>query len=175
MPDTFFVKKGSQDSTLYTNLGWTVSPTSCTRTVSSILPSSNMVVSLVPKLVGGVINRPLGLYGNECPIHGAAEFSTFCDGMLRASLFMFTVWPICTTVLHKQVVRTVHGRPMPLCVFTHFSGVELLEYFEKLSNTPLEDNYDVWLDVNNGSVLTFDQHFDRRVPNRIRQTFLALL
>lgn len=175
MPDTFFVKNGCPDSQLYANLGWTVSPSCRTRTVSSTLPSSNKTVSLNPNLVGGVINRPMGLYGAQCPIQGAAEFSHPLDDILRASLFMFAVWPLCTTILHKRVVRTVQGRTMPLCVFTHFSGVELLDYFEMLLRTRLEDNYDVWFDLNNGSVLTFDQHFDKRVHNRIQQTFLALL
>ena len=172
-------------SSLYRSLVWTLSEGVGVRCVESADQLPEVHVSTVPKLLGGEIRRPLGVFKNRTLL-GAAAFGSNMGNIFKpvdprsltpALLFAFTVWPLYR-LRPTAVERVVEGNTFNLHVYTALSEGEFDDYTTALRPmfaSGALNAEDVWFDLNNGTLLSFDKWFMANAPTLIQNSYLAIL
>ena len=172
-------------SSLYRSLGWTLSEGVGVRYVESVDQLPEVHISTVPKLLGGEIRRPLGVFKNRTLL-GAAAFGSNIGNIFKpvdpqsftpALLFAFSVWPLYR-LRPTSIERIVEGNTFNLHVYTALSEGEFDDYTTALRPmfaSGALNAEDVWFDLNNGTLLSFDKWFMANAPTLIQNSYFSVL
>lgn len=132
-----------------------------------------------PVLVGGVLVRPMGR-------DSYVPFSQSVKGVVVGTAFLRKAQALLPFMLVDTLSITAHmadGSKFSLRVFGSFdTNEELAEYEQHLLrlistqtvNLSRESDCDVWFDVANGFILSFDRQFINRVPCQLLTTLKEL-